>query len=159
MSLEQNYDGTEHSPSGTTLETDLHGKVTGFISITPPQSKVTRKPVKVGGSAYPVAFGQPDGDLPELTLVVRKSYLWQWEEGIRSALGVGDPNARLELKDVSLTFTLTSAPFDEDGSPLPTRVREFTALYNGNESGSDRKSGDPLEATIHLQQTSPATEK
>lgn len=159
MSLYQDYDGQEHSPSGTTLETDIHGKVTGFISITPTSAKTKVTPVKVGGSAYPVAWSQPDGELSELTLVVRKSYLWQWEEGIRAHESIDDPEARLELMGISMTFTLTSAPFDEEGSPLPTRTREFTALYLGNDSGSDRKSSDALECNIFLQQTSPATEK
>lgn len=158
MSLYQEFEGAEHSPSGTTLETDVHGKVAGFISITPPSAKVTIKPVKVGGAAYPVAWSQPDGDLPELTLVVRKSYLWVFEERLRVFAGA-NPGARIELLQIQMTLTLTSAPFDEEGSPLPTRVREFTAIYCGSDSGSDRKSSDPLEAQIFLQQTTPATEK
>lgn len=158
MSLYQDYDGLEHTPSGTTLETTLHGKLTGFISITEPQAKVTYPEVKVGGSAYAVAHGLPSGDLPELTIKVRKSYLKTFEDRIRQELGV-DQNARIELAGFVLTFKLVSKPFDENGQALPTRMRAFNGIYAGHDGGSDRGSNDALTCNIFIKQSTPATEK
>lgn len=155
---QQEYDGQEHSPSGTRFKTDVHGFFYGFIGISEPQAKVTYPEVKVGGSAYAVAHGQPSGDLPELTLTIRKSSLKTWEDQLRSVKGVAQ-GVRLELLGIVLDCSLVSEPFDDEGSPLPTRVRSFSAIYAGHDGGSDRKSNDPLECKVYLKQSSPANEE
>lgn len=158
MSTNQDYGGREHSSSGTTLKTDIHGKVTGYISISEPEAVVKFAPVKTGGSTYPVAWSEADGDLPELELKVRRTYLKTWEDAIRTAKGFSATD-RIEIAGVVLLFTLVSEAFSDLGAPLPTRTRVFSAKYRGHKAGSDRKSADPLEAVIMLQQTSPAEEK
>lgn len=153
----QEFDGLEHSSANTRLETDIHGKVEGFISITPPTAKVTYPEVKVGGSAYAVAHGMPSGELGELEMVVRKSYLKAWEDKIRAAYQV-DEDVLLELLAVRMACSLISEPYDDNG-PLPTRARNFNVIYCGNNGGSDRNSGDALTCTIFLKQTAPAQER
>ena len=68
------------------------------------------------------------------------------------------PLAPLQVK---LILQIISEPYDEftDGT-LPTTVTTFSGNYEGQEGGgSDRKSNDPLEVTVYIQQTSPAVPK
>ena len=148
----------EHTSSGTKIFTDTHGRLWGAISIGKSQAKATYSDVKVLGSAYLVAVGQPDGQLGDLEMMVRKSYLKPFEDLIRARLGAS-PLARLELAGFKMQFSVVSAAFDEENrAPLPTVVRTFAALYAGHDGDSDRKNADPMTCTIFLKQVTPATE-
>lgn len=158
MGLNQEYGGKEHSSAATTLETDIHGKLAYFIKIDEIDSQLSVKPVKVGGSARPVAWSQPEGDLPELMITIRKSGLLDFEQKIRQAKGMAD-GADVAVAGVSMHFSLISEPFDPDsGAALPTQVRKFDGIYLGAKSGSDRGSSDPLTVELKVQQTTPGEE-
>lgn len=159
MSLTQTFDDSEHTSSGTTFETDVHGKVPYAISIDEAKAEVEIKEVLCLGSAYPVAWGEADGagKLPKLTLKIRSSSLKIWEDTLRGYFDI-DGTDRLEVASLSMTCSIISAPLDENNAELPTRVTKFKARYLGYGRAVDRGSADPIQIPIYLQQTTPATE-
>ena len=153
---QQLFSGQEHSSANTRLTTDVHGLVEYFISIDPPTNQVKSMPVFVGGSTHEVARSVPSGEgFPQLVMKVRRSGILLWEAALRTKFALA-PNDDLPPLALPLRIQIISAPFDEVGSPLPTVVKTFTARYHGSAGGSDRKSNDPLEEEIYLQQTSPS---
>ena len=154
MSDPQEYDN-EHSSANTYLTTNLHGRVKDFISIDPPTNKASSTPIYLPGSMAEVGRSAPVVEnLPLLVMKIRRSGIKAWEERIRDKLGLA-PKADLLALAVALRIQLISEPFRK-GDPLPTVVKTFMARYAGSSGGSDRKSNDPLEEEIYLQQTSPS---
>lgn len=158
MNLIQEYAGREHTPSGTTFHTDVHGKVGLCVSIDEVKAAVDSKPLKVLGSAYPVAWGAPDGELPKLTLKVACSGLKDFEDQLRSYFNLTDPAVQIELAQLPLACTLSSEPVDGNEEALPTSTTTFTAFYCGHGKAVDRGNNDPIMVPLYLQQTSPARE-
>lgn len=158
MNLIQEYAGREHTPSGTTFHTDVHGKVGLAVSIDEIKAEVESKPLKVLGSAYAVGFGAPEGELPKLKLMVACSGAKPFEDQLRSYFGLTDPAMRIELAQLPLSCTLTSEPVDGNEEALPTSTTTFTAFYCGHGKAVDRGNNDPIMVPLYLQQTSPATE-
>ena len=156
MGLNQEFGGREHSPSGSRFSTDLHGKVGTLISIADVGDQVEVKGLKVLGSVWEVAFGQPDGTLPAVDLKIRLSGINDFEDVIRQALGIpqGIP---VSAAGAQLKCTLTSEPLDGNEDVLPTVSRSFKAIYLGGMHGLDRKSNEPCEASCKLQLITPAT--
>jgi hypothetical protein len=158
MNLIQEYAGREHTPSGTTFHTDVHGKVGLAVSIDEIKAEVESKPLKVLGSAYPVAWGAPDGDLPKLKLMVACSGVADFEKQLRDYFDLTDPAIQIELAQLPMTCTLVSEAVDGNEDALPTRTTEFTAFYCGHGKAVDRGNNDPIMVPLYLQQTSPARE-
>jgi len=157
VSLIQQYDGREHTPSGTTFHTDVHGKVGLLHAISGIKASVESKGVSVLGSAYETHWGAPEGKLPKLTLKLLCSGIGPFEQQLRSYFGLSDPKQRIELAQLPLSCKLVSEPVDENEEALPTVVRAFNAFYLGYDpEGSDRSNNDIIMVSIFLQQTTPA---
>lgn len=155
MGLFQEYGTREHSASGSTFSTDLHGKVGEVVKIDEVGDEVEIKGVKVLGSVFEVGFGQPDGTLPKITLMLRLSGVFDFEDVIRAKASVPD-GVPVSTAGVPLACTLTSEPLDGNEDALPTVVRSFNVIYLGSKHGADRGSNDAIQATISLQLTTPA---
>lgn len=154
MALDQEFDGREHTPSATTISTDVHGKLGKLISSDKMTSVVESKGVKTLGSTWEVAFGAPDGSLQKITLKIRYSGHEDFEDQLRSHFNLDD-ETMLEPLQLPLHFEVTSAPLDGDEDALPTVVKEFNGFYCGGEFGVDRGTNDPMVMELSIQMTSP----
>lgn len=155
MGLYQEFAGREHTPSGTTIETDIHGKVAKFISIGDLGDVVERKGVKTLGNTYESAWGAPDGSLKTVDIKMRMSGLPAFEQALRDAYGV-PAGISLAQRDCKMVITVKHEAIDGDEQALPPVVRQFKCLYLGSESGADRGNNDPIVATLKVQMTTPA---